>query len=85
MYHARDLVVRTKQASEEWSQELSALTNAFKPEWLEYWFDGLGFCVFSLLLISNRSSNELTLYRHMERFGAATNRSEDIRCSRQVK
>ncbi|KAM0442483.1 hypothetical protein ACHAQK_004176 [Fusarium lateritium] len=49
MYHARDLVARTKQASEEWSQELSALTNDFKPEWLEYWFDGLGFCTWNAL------------------------------------
>lgn len=46
MYHARDMVAGTKKASDEWSQELSALKNDFKPEWLEYWFDGLGFCVF---------------------------------------
>ncbi|KAF9774923.1 hypothetical protein IL306_007011 [Fusarium sp. DS 682] len=49
MYHARDMVAGTKKASDEWSQELSALSNEFKPEWLEYWFDGLGFCTWNAL------------------------------------
>ncbi|SCO79310.1 related to seed imbibition protein Sip1 [Fusarium oxysporum] len=49
MYHARDMVAGTKKASDEWSQELSALKNDFKPEWLEYWFDGLGFCTWNAL------------------------------------
>ncbi|KAF4999207.1 hypothetical protein FGRMN_2666 [Fusarium graminum] len=49
MYHARNLVAGTKQASEEWSQELSALTNDFKVQWLEHWFDGLGFCTWNAL------------------------------------
>ncbi|KAL4730222.1 hypothetical protein ACLX1H_002254 [Fusarium chlamydosporum] len=49
MYHARNLVSVTKQASDEWSHEVSALVNDFKPEWLEYWFDGLGFCTWNAL------------------------------------
>ncbi|KAM0504148.1 hypothetical protein ACHAP8_002553 [Fusarium lateritium] len=49
MYHARNLVSVTKQANEEWSNELSALVDDFKPEWLEHWFDGLGFCTWNAL------------------------------------
>jgi hypothetical protein len=40
------MVAGTKKASDELSQDLSALKRDFKAEWLEYWFDGLGFCVF---------------------------------------
>ena len=49
MYHARNLVSVTKQVSDESKHELTALMNDFKPEWLEYWFDGLGFCEFGVL------------------------------------
>ncbi|KAF4963939.1 hypothetical protein FSARC_8074 [Fusarium sarcochroum] len=49
MYHARSLVAGTTQASDERTQELSSLVNDFKPEWLEYWFDGLGFCTWNAL------------------------------------
>ncbi|KAF4972632.1 hypothetical protein FZEAL_9557 [Fusarium zealandicum] len=49
MYQARNLVAQTKQASDEWDQELSALVADFKPEWLEHWFDGLGFCTWNAL------------------------------------
>ncbi|KAM5378065.1 hypothetical protein ACJZ2D_004676 [Fusarium nematophilum] len=49
MYHARSLVSRAKQASHEWDQELSVPVADYKPEWLEYWFDGLGFCTWNAL------------------------------------
>ncbi|KAF4990971.1 hypothetical protein FDECE_14195 [Fusarium decemcellulare] len=49
MYHARNLVSRAKQASDEWGQELSALFDDFQPKWLEHWFDGLGFCTWNAL------------------------------------
>ncbi|KAK6717835.1 hypothetical protein SNK05_001012 [Fusarium graminearum] len=49
MYHARNLVSVMKQAKKEWSHELSALVDDFKPEWLEHWFDGLGFCTWNAL------------------------------------
>ncbi|KAM0564587.1 hypothetical protein ACHAPJ_000802 [Fusarium lateritium] len=49
MYHARNLVAGTTQANDERSQELSSLVDDFKPEWLEYWFDGLGFCTWNAL------------------------------------
>lgn len=49
MYHARNLVSVTKQANDESKHELTAFMNDFKPEWLEYWFDGLGFCEFGVL------------------------------------
>ncbi|KAF4449434.1 hypothetical protein F53441_7296 [Fusarium austroafricanum] len=49
MYHARSLVAGAQQASGTQSQELSALVDGFKPEWLEHWFDGLGFCTWNAL------------------------------------
>ncbi|KAH7197190.1 glycoside hydrolase superfamily [Fusarium flagelliforme] len=49
MYHARNLVSVTKQVNDKSKHELTALMNDFKPEWLEYWFDGLGFCTWNAL------------------------------------
>lgn len=44
MYHARSLVVASKQATGEYEKELEALREGVKPEWMENWYDGLGFC-----------------------------------------
>ncbi|KAJ4314442.1 hypothetical protein N0V84_008905 [Fusarium piperis] len=49
MYHARNLVSQATQANVEHEQQLSSLVNGFKPKWLEYWFDGLGFCTWNAL------------------------------------
>jgi hypothetical protein len=78
MYHARNLVSATKEANKEWSHELSALVDDFKPEWLEYWFDGLGFCVFLVLFTFRKHSDKLTQHRYMERPWTATDRPENI-------
>jgi hypothetical protein len=60
MYHARNLVSVTKQANGEWPNELSALVDDFKPEWLEHWFDGLGFCVFLFLSIFGKQTDRVS-------------------------
>lgn len=60
MYHARNLVSVMKQAKKEWSHELSALVDDFKPEWLEHWFDGLGFCVFLFLSVFGKQTDGLS-------------------------
>lgn len=46
MKHARTLVAQAKQSSlgQEEDEELKALASDFKPEWMENWYDGLGFC-----------------------------------------
>lgn len=77
MYHARNMVSQTAQANVEHEQQLSSLTGDFKPKWLEYWFDGLGFCMLSN---TNIETSDLTLNRYMECPWTATYRSEDIRC-----
>ncbi|KAF7562970.1 hypothetical protein G7046_g1137 [Stylonectria norvegica] len=49
MYHARTLVSRIKKADFEWDRELAALTDKVKPEWMENWYDGLGYCTWNAL------------------------------------
>lgn len=44
MYHARSLVVASKKSTGEYDEELKALRDGVKPEWMENWYDGLGFC-----------------------------------------
>lgn len=44
MYLARSLVLVANNTTAEWDAELKALTNDVKPEWLENWYDGLGYC-----------------------------------------
>lgn len=44
IYHARSLVVSSKKSTGEFEQELRALQEGVKPEWMENWYDGLGFC-----------------------------------------
>ncbi len=44
MYHARDLVSSAKVAGSEFQEEINALRENVRPEWLENWYDGLGFC-----------------------------------------
>lgn len=44
MYHARSLVVAGKQSTGEFNEEYKALRDGVKPEWMENWYDGLGFC-----------------------------------------
>ncbi|KAF1366074.1 raffinose synthase protein-like protein Sip1 [Lizonia empirigonia] len=47
MYHARKLVMKYGVGSEEVEAEFKALTDDFKPEWLENWYDGLSYCTWN--------------------------------------
>ncbi|KAL7791355.1 glycoside hydrolase family 36 protein [Trichoderma ceciliae] len=49
MYHARTLVMKARSTNEALEQELAALSDAVRPEWLENWYDGLGFCTWNAL------------------------------------
>lgn len=44
MYHARTLVRGSHSMSPAWDAELETLGNEVRPEWLENWYDGLGYC-----------------------------------------
>ncbi|KKY29813.1 putative glycoside hydrolase family 36 protein [Diaporthe ampelina] len=49
MYQARQAVVTSKKLTGELNQELKALQEGVKPEWMENWYDGLGFCTWNAL------------------------------------
>lgn len=44
MYQARHYVITEKKASNELQAEMKAIEEGVKPEWMENWYDGLGFC-----------------------------------------
>lgn len=44
MYHARSLVLESKKSTSEFDEEMRALRDGVNPEWMENWYDGLGFC-----------------------------------------
>ena len=44
MYHARDIALNSAGTSTPLSKELKSLDDDIKPEWLEEWYDGLGYC-----------------------------------------
>jgi hypothetical protein len=44
MYHARTIVTKARSTNQALEQELKVLSDAVRPEWLENWYDGLGFC-----------------------------------------
>ncbi|KFX96760.1 hypothetical protein V490_03157 [Pseudogymnoascus sp. VKM F-3557] len=47
MYQARDLVQNLSLATSEEKQELMALKDDIKPQWMENWFDGLTYCTWN--------------------------------------
>lgn len=49
MYHARQAVATSKRLTGELEQEMKALQEGVKPEWMENWYDGLGFCTWNAL------------------------------------
>ncbi|KAK4084542.1 uncharacterized protein Triagg1_1022 [Trichoderma aggressivum f. europaeum] len=49
MYHARTLVMKARSANQALETELKTLADAVRPEWLENWYDGLGFCTWNAL------------------------------------
>lgn len=49
MYHARSLVLDSKKSTGEFDEEMKALREGVNPEWMENWYDGLGFCKWALI------------------------------------
>ncbi|KAL6892728.1 family 36 glycoside hydrolase [Trichoderma longibrachiatum] len=49
MYHARSLVTKARGKNEALEAELKALSDAVRPEWLDEWYDGLGYCTWNAL------------------------------------
>lgn len=44
MYQSRNVIQAAKQANQELDIELKALRDGVKAEWMENWYDGLGYC-----------------------------------------
>lgn len=45
MYEARNAVrAQESKQPKAWLEEANAILNDVKPEWMENWYDGLGFC-----------------------------------------
>ncbi|KAI0126386.1 raffinose synthase Sip1 [Xylariales sp. AK1849] len=49
MYQSRNVVQAVKQVNHELDTELQALRDGVKPEWMENWYDGLGYCTWNAL------------------------------------
>ena len=63
LYHARKLVTRYEAANGETAEELKALTDGVKPEWLENWYDGLTYCTWNGL---GQNLNEQKMFDALE-------------------
>lgn len=50
MYQARQYILQEKKASDELLAEMKAIEEGVKPEWMENWYDGLGYCKFREIL-----------------------------------
>lgn len=44
MYHARGVVTAEKISTGEQKEEMKALKEGVRPEWIENWYDGLTYC-----------------------------------------
>lgn len=53
MYQARQYILQEKKASDELLAEMKAIEEGVKPEWMENWYDGLGYCKFVTFHIIN--------------------------------
>ncbi|TQN68528.1 putative galactinol--sucrose galactosyltransferase 6, partial [Colletotrichum shisoi] len=49
MYQARNYILQEKKASNELLAEMKAIDEGVKPEWMENWYDGLGYCTWNAL------------------------------------
>ncbi|KAH8816375.1 glycoside hydrolase family 36 protein [Xylogone sp. PMI_703] len=49
MYHARKFVVESEKATGQEQEEMKALIEGVRPEWLENWYDGLTYCTWNAL------------------------------------
>ncbi|OAA62064.1 raffinose synthase protein [Niveomyces insectorum RCEF 264] len=47
MYHARSLVQPLDTTADPVRGELKTLLDGFQPQWLEHWYDGLGYCTWN--------------------------------------
>ncbi|KAF2022040.1 glycoside hydrolase family 36 protein [Aaosphaeria arxii CBS 175.79] len=47
MYYARRIVLKYEASTGQLTEELKALQDAIKPEWLENWYDGLTYCTWN--------------------------------------
>ncbi|EOA81496.1 hypothetical protein ACJQWK_10887 [Exserohilum turcicum] len=47
MYYARKLVMAYEKSTGQVNEEIKALTDDFKPQWLENWYDGLSYCTWN--------------------------------------
>jgi hypothetical protein len=68
MYQARTLVSQSKATSYQWDKEMATLSGEVKPEWMENWYDGLGFCTCLVLHpVSDAANHEKALGMHWAR------------------
>ncbi|CAJ2500561.1 Uu.00g034140.m01.CDS01 [Anthostomella pinea] len=49
MYHARTVAMATSSSDDSLSRELQTLSDDVRPEWMENWYDGLGYCTWNAL------------------------------------
>ena len=47
MYYARKIVGKYEIETGQASEEMQALLDGFRPEWLENWYDGLSYCTWN--------------------------------------
>lgn len=47
MYYARKLVMAYQESTGQTNQEMKALIDDLKPQWLENWYDGLTYCTWN--------------------------------------
>ncbi|KAI5922040.1 raffinose synthase Sip1 [Camillea tinctor] len=49
MYHARTVVLPAAGVQDELADDFRKLSDDVKPEWMENWYDGLGYCTWNAL------------------------------------
>ncbi|KAI0008704.1 glycoside hydrolase family 36 protein [Xylariaceae sp. FL0662B] len=49
MYHARNVAFATGKDDNELAQKSKGLSDDIRPEWMENWYDGLGYCTWNAL------------------------------------
>lgn len=76
VYHSRNVVLAAKKADGALDDELKALKDDVKIEWMENWYDGLGYCKYISELLSSKTI--LTESRHLERPGAESDGREGV-------
>ncbi|KAI1077419.1 glycoside hydrolase family 36 protein [Whalleya microplaca] len=49
MYHARNVTLATRKDDDKLAQGLKGVSDDIRPEWMENWYDGLGYCTWNAL------------------------------------